>query len=343
MKRALPRGCEICLKGGKLVLFITGECNLSCFYCPLSEKRRGLNVVYADEVLVENELDVILEAKAIDAEGTGITGGDPLLRFNRTLRYIKVLKDFFGKDHHIHLYTNGSEVNGDKLSRLKKTGLDELRFHPQKKDWKKIELAKKMGLCVGAEVPAIPGNQEWIKELLQYLVRIKADFLNLNQLEFCLQNAYQLKQRGFVLQKDSITASLGSEEMVYSVIKMAEIEGIDLPIHYCPSSVKDAIQTKNRLIRRSRNVSRPYEEILSDGLLGKFVIRSNSSSMMVKGYISRELNIAPHMISVSSDGKLMEVPKVFLAKVMRFLPDSKIVYVEQCPTATREKFAEYPY
>ena len=326
------------------MLFVTGECNQSCFYCPLSEKRRGLNVVYADEVFVEDDLDVILEGKAIDAEGTGITGGDPILRPNRTIRYIKLLKNFFGKDHHIHLYTNGRQVNGDILRRLKETGLDELRFHPQRQDWKKIELAKKMGLYTGAEVPAIPRNEEWIKELTLYLVRIKADFLNLNQLEFCSQNAYQLKQRGFVLEKNSITAALGSEEMAYSVMKWADKEGIDLPIHYCPSFVKDAIQTKNRLIRRSRNVSRPYEEILSDGLLGKFIIRSSAAyPRILKSDMAKELGTAPHMISVSSDGISLEVPRVFVAGARRLLPDSKTVYVQEYPTVAREKFAEYPY
>lgn len=344
MKRALPRGCEICLKGGKLVLFVTGECDQSCFYCPLSEKRRGLDVVYADEVLVEDDLDVILEGKAIDAEGTGITGGDPVLKPNRTIKYIKLLKDFFGKDHHIHLYTNGRHVNGDILRRLKETGLDELRFHPQKEDWKKIELAKNLGLYTGAEVPAIPRNEEWIRELIAYLVRVKADFLNLNQLEFCPQNAYQLKQRGFVLEKDSMTAALGSEEMAYSVKRWADREGIDLPIHYCPSFVKDAIQTKNRLIRRSRNVSRPYEEIFSDGLLGKFIIRSTSVYPRIqKSFVARALGTAPHMINISSDGISLEVPRAFVVGARRLLPDSKIVYVQEYPTAAREKIAEYPY
>jgi pyruvate formate-lyase activating enzyme-like uncharacterized protein len=344
MKRAIPRGCEICLKGGKLVLFVTGQCDRFCFYCPLSDKRRGLDVIYADEVLIEDELDIILEGKAIDAEGTGITGGDPILKLNRTIKYTKLLKDFFGKDHHIHLYTNGRYANEEVLMKLKEAGLDELRFHPQKEDWKKIELAIKLGLYTGAEVPAIPRNEEWIRELVLYLVHVKAGFLNLNQLEFCPQNAYQLKQRGFILKKDNMAAVHGSEEVAYSVMRWADREGIDLPIHYCSSVMKDTVQTKNRLIRRGKNIARPYEEILSDGLLGKLIIRPTCGDpRKLKSFIVRELSTAPHMVSISSDGSSLEVPRAFLSRAGRLLPDSKVVYAQEYPTATRERFAEYPY
>ncbi|MBM5804744.1 MAG: radical SAM protein [Candidatus Verstraetearchaeota archaeon] len=344
MERGLPRGCEICLKGGKLVLFVTGECDRSCFYCPLSEKRRGLDVVYADEVLVEDDLDIILEGRAIDAEGTGITGGDPILKLSRTIKCIKLLKQFFGRDHHIHLYTNGRHVNKDVLRKLRVAGLDELRFHPEREDWRKIALAKEMGLYAGAEVPAIPRNEKLIKELVSYLARVEADFLNLNQLEFCPQNAYQLKQRGFVLEKDSMAAVLGSEEVAYSVIRWADREGIDVPIHYCSSVAKDAVQTKNRLIRRSRNVARPYEEVLSDGLLGKFIIRTTSGDpRALKSFIVKTSGTSPNMVGISSSGDALEVQRDVVAEVRRLLPNSNIVYVQEYPTATRERFAEYPY
>ena len=152
----IPRGCEICLRGAKLVLFVTGICDKSCFYCPLSERRRGVDVVFADEVEVERDLDVILEARSIDAEGTGITGGDPILRAAKVVRYVKLLKGFFGKDHHIHLYTNGRHVTKDVLLRLRDAGVDELRFHPERRDWGKIAMAKQMGFTAGAERDTLP-------------------------------------------------------------------------------------------------------------------------------------------------------------------------------------------
>jgi pyruvate formate-lyase activating enzyme-like uncharacterized protein len=341
--KMFPPGCEVCLRGRKLVLFVTGICDRSCYYCPLSESRKGLDVVYADEVLVKNDLDIILEARAIDAEGTGITGGDPILKLGRTLRYIKLLKSFFGKEHHIHLYTNGRHVNREVLSRLRDAGLDELRFHPERGDWEKMEIAKELGIFSGAEVPAIPGDEKSIKEFIMFLDKIKADFLNINQLEFCPQNAYQLKQRGFTLDSESMAAVLKSKESALATIDWAEKEGVGIPIHYCSSVVKDAVQTKKRLIKRGDNVARPYEKVSEEGLLSKLIVSSECGSLReMKALLAKKLRLPPYMIGVSSDGKVVEAPEELILEIKRALPGSKISYIEEYPTATRERFTEYP-
>ncbi|HRZ19884.1 MAG TPA: radical SAM protein, partial [Methanofastidiosum sp.] len=32
----LSKGCKLCIKGRKSVLFVTGLCGVNCYYCPLS-------------------------------------------------------------------------------------------------------------------------------------------------------------------------------------------------------------------------------------------------------------------------------------------------------------------
>lgn len=325
------------------MLFVTGECGSSCYYCPLSEKRRGLDVVYADEVAVEGDLDVILEGRAIDAEGTGITGGDPLIRLQRTLKYIKLLKVFFGSGHHIHLYTNGRLATREVLLKLKSAGLDEIRFHPARRDWGRVAEAKALGMYAGAEVPAIPGEEGKVEEFIRYLASVKADFINLNQLEFCPQNAFQMRQRGFRVAGGSMAAAEGSEGAAMEVVRWSESEGIDFPVHYCSSSVKDAVQTKNRLIRRAKNVARPWEEQLGDGLVGKFVVSvPGSSGRAARCRLAKAVGADPLGIGVADDRRAVEVPRRLVDGVKMAFPKADVSYVQSYPTAKRDKFAEYP-
>ena len=76
---SLSKGCVLCHQGAKMVLFVTGRCHRSCWYCPLSSERKGTDTVYANEHPVDVPAQVIEEAENMSALGTGITGGEPLL------------------------------------------------------------------------------------------------------------------------------------------------------------------------------------------------------------------------------------------------------------------------
>jgi len=337
----IPRGCEICLRGAKLVLFVTGVCDKSCYYCPLSERRRGIDAVFADEVEVEKDLEVILEARAIDAEGTGVTGGDPILRMQRVVKYVRMLKGFFGEDHHVHLYTNGRHVTRESLLRLKEAGVDELRFHPERKDWPKIAMAKDAGFVAGAEMPAIPGEGKPLRELVEYLSGIGADFLNLNQLEFCSQNAHQMKQRGFALEKGSMVSVEGSMETAESVVRWASESGMDMPIHYCSSSVKDAVQTRMRLMRRGKNVARPYETMDGEGVLSKLTVDMGRGGNHSKGgakMLARRMGAPAWAVGVHPSGEYLEAPSCMRDGVVKAAPQAKLSSVKEYPTVFRERF-----
>ena len=101
----LAKGCQYCIRGSKMVLLVTGRCSAGCFYCPISNEKKGRDVVYANEGRAHSDEDIIREAESMDAEGTGITGGDPSAVMDRTVHYIELLKAQFGRGHHIHMYT----------------------------------------------------------------------------------------------------------------------------------------------------------------------------------------------------------------------------------------------
>jgi len=271
----LPNGCELCQRGMKLVLFITGLCPRRCFYCPLSNDRKYVDVIFANEKKVSELHEIIDEALLMDAQGTGVTGGEPLLVLDRTIKAIKLLKSKLGKDHHIHLYTTGFKVTTSSLKKLEDSGLDEIRFHVCDGDLSSLRLAvKELKINVGVEIPMLPDKVKETMELLKTIDKIKVDFVNLNELEFTESNALSLLERGYELRNNSLTAAKGSREAALEVLSWAE-ENTSLNVHFCPVTVKDSFQTRLRLFRRALNVANHYELVTDEGtiVIAKLVTR----------------------------------------------------------------------
>tara|TARA_Y100000034_G_scaffold24312_3_gene28334 strand:- start:1157 stop:2272 length:1116 start_codon:yes stop_codon:yes gene_type:complete len=261
----LPKGCKLCVQGKKLVLFITGICTTGCEFCPVSDTKHQKDDIYADEWKIKNEKDVIQEAKLINAKGAGITGGDPLVKVDRCVKYIKLLKKEFGNHFHIHLYTPLTLVTKDNLNKLYDAGLDEIRFHPNlesNKLWKRIELAQNYDWDVGVEIPVIPKKETKIKKLITY-IKDKVKFLNLNELEISDSSSQRLVK---YKPKDDISYGVkGSEELAFKLLKFCE--KTKLNTHYCTTTLKDKVQLGNRLKRRAKNIAQPYDIVKPDGTL----------------------------------------------------------------------------
>ncbi|VVB85441.1 7-carboxy-7-deazaguanine synthase [uncultured archaeon] len=268
----LAEGCRLCYIGAKMVIFVTGICSRNCFYCPVSYERREKDAVFANERRVVKDEDVIEEALSMDALGASITGGEPLLRLERVLHYIRLLKKKFGKSFHIHLYTALAPGN-DVLVSLRDAGLDEIRFHPPPEMWEKIRMtpyrdsimaARELGLSSGIEIPSIKSDLCGIFSLLEEV----DGFLNLNELEFSETNAVELEKRGYVPEDDISMAVLGSRESAGSV------KGNKM--HFCSSVFKDAVQLRERFKRIAKRMARDFDEITDDGTLLYGVIEGDA-------------------------------------------------------------------
>ncbi|MFX1424936.1 MAG: radical SAM protein [Promethearchaeota archaeon] len=271
--RGLPKGCKLCLKGQKAVLFLNGICqkpNYCSWYCPISSERRGKDATFANEIEITSKEDLLEEINKIDAKGMSITGGEPLSELNleKTLEYIKYIKAKKSHRFHIHLYTNGITFNEAIASKLAIAGLDEIRFHASKDYWSNIEFTLNKGIIVGSEVPVIPNkeNLKELHELILHLDRIGVDFINLNEFEYCFPNSESLKTRGFQLKKGSIASVVNSHETAIETIKELGNK-VSIKMHFCPIRSKDYYQLRNRYIRRAKNVKLPFEVISEEGLL----------------------------------------------------------------------------
>ncbi|MHA1292172.1 MAG: radical SAM protein [Promethearchaeota archaeon] len=271
--RNIPKGCQLCLKGEKVVLFLNGICQKPShcsWYCPISEERRGKNITFANEIKINSKKDLLLEIKKIKSKGMSITGGEPLSEenFKKTCEYIRFAKSKKGKKFHIHLYTNGINFNEKIADRLAEIRLDEIRFHPPKTKWSNIKLALNKGISVGAEVPVIP-EEKYMKNLekfIYYLDKIGAEFINLNEFEYCFPNSQALKNRGFKLKENSIASVENSREFAFKLLNDVASQ-VSIKIHFCTIIAKDYFQLRNRYLRRAKSIKLPFEVITDEGLL----------------------------------------------------------------------------
>jgi len=330
----LPRGCALCEKGGKMVLLVTGKCGAGCFYCPLSTEKAGKDVVFADEMRVRRPGDILLEARLIDALGTGITGGDPLCAPKRTLDSIRLLKKRFGKKHHVHLYTAG-RVKPPIIAELAKAGLDEVRFHPPPGVWERLEgtgiaglirAAKATGMAAGAEVPALPKKERPLLRLASSLEALGADFLNLNELEYSETNCRKLNALGYRVRDAISSGVLGSERTARRVVRDAKVA---MTVHYCSSGYKDGVQLRRRILRRARNVARPYQLITRDGTLLTGIIEGPRS---LASQVRRRLKLPPDLIGYNSQKQRVEVAPWLLEDAAARLEFDCFI-IEEYPTA----------
>lgn len=263
----IAEGCRHCIDGSKMVLFVTGLCKWNCYYCPVSLEKKGQDVIYANEGRVYTDGEIIAEAEAMDATGTGITGGDPLLDMDRTIHMIRLLKDRFGKAHHIHLYT--ATIDPEKALALQEAGLDEIRFHPPESAWTKMEKTRlketvaALSISVGIEVPALPNREKELNALISYAREAGVDFVNLNELEFSESNWDMMDAYGYSVRDELSSAVAGSRETAMAVLKTNR----RMNVHFCSSTFKDGVQLRRRLIRRAEHTAKPYQQVTEDGTI----------------------------------------------------------------------------
>ena len=277
-------GCIQCQMGSKLVLFITGNCHWQCDYCPLSEARRDIDWMFANERRCESFDEVIEEARAMRATGAGITGGDPLMAKERTLEGISRLKSEFGPDFHLHMYT--SIPFRPELARdFAEAGLDEIRFHLLDLDVFRyrstISACSEAGILTGVEIPCEPDKRDELMSLLDNLRELDVSFLNLNELEITVGNHENMELRGFNLSTEITAGASGSNELAHEMKSrvMAAEQGAPDPLDgmvrepfgfhlkFCTAVYKDAGQMRRRFLRRGESTIAPHEVLTDDGTL----------------------------------------------------------------------------
>jgi len=331
----LPKGCRMCVKGEKLVLYITGICPRKCWYCPLSEKRKDKDVIYANEWKVNSIDEVIKEAKISSSKGAGITGGDPLAKIDRTCEYIIALKKEFGKKFHVHLYTTFFLCTKENMKKLYEAGLDEIRFHPdfsKKEQWNRIEYALNYPWEVGLEIPSLKEEEKGIYDMIDYFEG-KVKFLNINELEVSERNLEEMQNRNLETKSDISHGIKGSEKFAKELLKYCLNKKIN--VHYCTSKLKDKVQMQNRFKLRAKKVKTKYDIITDEGLLIRGIIYLKDLHPTIKDFKKIFENLNKKEIIL----KLELLKKDFKKEVLEVLVDEKKLRLITYPEHV-EQFAD---
>ncbi|MEM4181642.1 MAG: 4Fe-4S cluster-binding domain-containing protein [Candidatus Pacearchaeota archaeon] len=325
-------GCKYCVKGEKSVLFIGGKCSRNCWYCSLSNFRKKTNQIFINERPSKKISEIIEEIKESNSKGVGITGGDPLISFKKTLFLIKKIRENFGKNFHIHIYLPLNLLDEQKLRKLSFL-VDEIRLHPSifltknkkivENEIEKIKMASKIfKKNVGIEIPCIPNKEE---EIVDFILKIKdlISFVNLNEFEISETNQ-KIVEKNFSLNRDSYTIK-NSLETGKKLLKILKKNKIKLKVHLCSAETKDLFQYRNRLLRR--NVL-PFGKKLKNGNVAYFCvldeIRENLKKIrqLTKNYYFDKLG---KRIILSKK----ELPKIKKEKI-------PLYYIEELPSYKSE-------
>ncbi len=347
-------GCIQCQMGSKLVLFITGHCHWMCDYCPLSENRREIDWMFANERRVEiGDWDsVIEEARAMNATGAGITGGDPVMARERVLEACKILKNEFGDDFHLHMYTS-IPFKAEWAKDFAEAGLDEIRFHfldlESEKYTETMDACVESGMLTGVEIPCEPDKENELMELLETMRNMPVQFLNLNELEITVGNHNNMELRGFNLSDEITAGAAGSGELATRMrdrVMAASIGAPDpeegtvrepYPYHlkFCTATYKDSGQLRRRFIRRGEHTISPHEILTEDGtlLFGAVDCSLEDSEDWIEE-IHSETGLPKRFMLYDSDNERIELPLSMAEELVGEI-EAPISLVEVHPTHER--------
>ncbi len=263
----LSPGCQICGQGRWSCLFINGRCNCRCFYCPTSQEE--ISVPTTNRIPFDTPDDYVDYVRHFGFSGVSISGGEPLLTLDRAADYIQAVRQAMGPALYIWLYTNGVLATRETLRKLRRAGLDEIRFDISAADYDlgRVRMAADLIGCVTVEIPAIPEDADRLIALLPHLHAAGVRHLNLHQLRLTPYNLPRLMHRGYTfLHGESVTV-LESETAALRVLQAAALLPASPAVNYCAFAYKRRYQKAATRRRNAEGVRKKTESITENGFL----------------------------------------------------------------------------
>jgi pyruvate formate-lyase activating enzyme-like uncharacterized protein len=277
--RDISPGCRMCGSGTWSCLFINGMCNGRCFYCPTEQ--RSSDVPTTSSIQFKDPRDYVDYLSKFDFKGVSISGGEPFLTFDRTLRFITAVKRRFGDAIYLWLYTNGIKVTREKLLQLRDAGVDEIRFNIGATHYRLDHVRAAVSIIdhVTVEIPAVPEAYDVLTEKVREMKDMGVTFLNLHQIRCTPYNYKHLLDRKYTFLHGPAITVLESELTALRLLHYVIAENIGLPVNYCSLVYRNRFQTTGGRRRAAVRIKRPYEDITAAGMIRSLSVRGNREAI----------------------------------------------------------------
>jgi pyruvate formate-lyase activating enzyme-like uncharacterized protein len=256
------------MRGSWSCVFLNNNCTAACFFCP---KEHGEQTIASTNYLDFPHLKDFLNYMEINQiSGVSISGGEPLLVADQVLEWLGTIRNKFGPEIYLWLYTNGDLVDEHILLALQKAGLDEIRFNicARGYDLTPVELACRYFETVSVEIPGIPEDEEALKQALPQLVEIGVKHLNIHELFVTQENYRAFANRPYTyLEPGQAAGVIESELMILSLMKYALEKQIDLPINYCSLEYKRSSQNVSIRNRAGKFLLEDHQQMTTAGFI----------------------------------------------------------------------------
>ncbi len=306
---SLSKGCQLCGQGEWSCLFITGKCNANCFYCPTSQDQDGIPSTQLTSF--DNPEDYVEYLNYFGFKGASLSGGEPLLVFDRTLDFVKNIKKKFGNEMYLWMYTNGFLGTKEKYKQLTDAGIDEIRFDIGASNYnlKYLDLAKGIVPNLTVEIPAVPEELERLKQTLPELIKMGVTNLNLHQLRLTNYNASKLLKRNYTYLHGEQATVLESELTALKIIKFVADKNLEIGVNYCAFNFKNRFQKAGFRKKIASRFIDPNTQLTENGYL-RSISNNGMFYIIEKNQIQpihhKKSNFIPEQLKVSFKGLLLD-------------------------------------
>jgi pyruvate formate-lyase activating enzyme-like uncharacterized protein len=303
---SLSPGCRICGEGEWSCLFVTGKCNANCFYCPASQAND--ETPQTQKLLFETPRTYVDYINRFQFKGVSFSGGEPLLVFDRTLDFIRNVRQKCDPDIYIWMYTNGILASDEKFRLLADAGLNEIRFDLGAVNYnpKVLKNASQFIENVTVEIPAVPEDKDMLFAVLPRLCEYGVTNLNLHQLRLTTYNSANLLKNNYTYLHGEQPTVIESEITALEVIDFVIENNLSIGVNYCNFQFKNRFQKAGFRIKMAQELKTEGEEITENGYLRRIEIASDDG---FKPILLAELTKSRQnydRIKISYSGRVLE-------------------------------------